>query len=72
VQIAGESRPRLRRYRITAMPQFTLVVQCDRDPALTNALFTERQNLSVRMRRLRWLMNAFSKRFENSCHTLAL
>lgn len=40
------------------------------DPALVNTSFAERQNLL--MRRFTRLTNAFSKKFENHCHALAL
>src|SRR4051794_19770834 len=40
------------------------------DPALINTSFVERQNLT--MRRFPRLTSAFSKKFENHCHALAL
>lgn len=44
------------------------------DPALINMSFVERQNLTKRMlmRQFTRLTNAFSKKFENHCHALAL
>jgi hypothetical protein len=52
----------------------TEIIRGNSDPAHISTSFAERQNLAMRMqvRRFTRLTYAFSKKFENHCHALAL